>query len=65
MEKLKKNIYLSLLVAIGLGLSIIESMLPSLIFIPGAKLGFSNIVTLTTIVLFGFKEAEYQANLLD
>lgn len=57
MEKLKKNIYLSLLVAIGLGLSIIESMLPSLIFIPGAKLGFSNIVTLTTIVLFGFKES--------
>ncbi len=57
MNKLKKNIYLSLLVAIGLGLSIIEAGLPSLLIIPGAKLGFSNIVILTAIVLFGFKES--------
>jgi len=57
MNNIKKNIYLSLLVAIGLALSIIESSLPVLVMIPGAKLGFSNIVILTAIVLFGFKES--------
>lgn len=58
MKNTKKNIYLSLLVAIGLVLSIVESSLPSLVvFIPGMKLGFSNIVILTAIVLLGFKES--------
>lgn len=56
MEGLRKNIYLSLLVTIALGLSIVESFIPNLL-IPGAKLGLSNIVLLTTLVIYGFKEA--------
>lgn len=58
MKNMKKNIYLALLVALGLGLSIFESSLPSLIMvIPGAKLGLSNVVILTAVVLLGFKES--------
>lgn len=57
MSNIRKNIYVSLFVAIGLGLSIIEASFPTLIMVPGAKLGFSNIVILTSIVLFGFRES--------
>lgn len=54
---LKKMIFLSLLVSVALVLSIIESMIPLPIPIPGVKLGLVNIVFLTTLVLFGFKES--------
>lgn len=57
MKNLKKLIFLSLLTAIGLILSIIESMMPVPFIAPGAKLGLSNMVILITLVLFGFKEA--------
>ena len=57
MEGLKKLIFLSLLVSIGLALSIIESMMPVPFVAPGAKLGLSNMVILITLVLFGVKEA--------
>ncbi|MCF6460587.1 Gx transporter family protein [Clostridium sp. Cult3] len=57
MKGLKKLIFLSLLVSIGLALSIIESMMPVPFVAPGAKLGLSNMVILITLVLFGFKEA--------
>lgn len=57
MEGLKKLIFLSLLVSLGLALSIIESMMPIPFIAPGAKLGLSNIVILITMVVFGFKEA--------
>lgn len=57
MNKLKKMIFLSLLVAVGLGLSILESSIPLPIAIPGARLGLSNMVVLVTLVIFGFKEA--------
>lgn len=56
MKKLKKNIFLSILVSIGLALSLLESAIPLPIAIPGAKLGLSNIVVLVTLIVFGFKE---------
>lgn len=57
MKKLKKMIFLSLLVSLGLALSIIESFMPVPFIAPGAKLGLSNMVVLITLVVFGFKEA--------
>ncbi len=57
MKRLKKLVFLSLLVSLGLALSIIESMIPIPILLPGMKLGLANIVCLITLVLFGYKEA--------
>lgn len=57
MNKLKKMIFLSLLVSIGLALSVLESAIPIPIPVPGARLGLSNMVILVTLVIFGFKEA--------
>lgn len=56
MKKLNKMIFLSLLVSIGLALSVLESTIPLPIPVPGAKLGLSNMVILVTLVLFGFEE---------
>lgn len=50
-------IFLSVLVSIGLALSVLESAIPLPITVPGAKLGLSNMVILVTLVIFGFKEA--------
>lgn len=57
MNNVKKIIFLSLLVSVGLALSIIETTIPLPFIAPGAKLGLSNIVVLITLVVFGFKEA--------
>ncbi|MDD2493748.1 MAG: Gx transporter family protein [Tissierellia bacterium] len=57
MNKLQRYIFLSLLTAGAMILSIIESMIPLPYIAPGAKLGLTNIVTLTVIVIFGFKDA--------
>ena len=57
MNNVKKIIFLSLLVSIGLALSIIETMIPLPFVAPGAKLGLSNIVILITLVVFGFRES--------
>lgn len=56
MKKARKMVFLSILVAIGLGLSVLESMIPLPIIVPGAKLGLSNMVVLVTLVVFGLKE---------
>ncbi len=56
MKKINKLIFLSLLVSIGLALSVLESTIPLPLPVPGAKLGLSNMVILLTLVLFGFKE---------
>lgn len=56
MKRLNKIIFLSILVSIGLALSILESSMPLPIAIPGARLGLSNMVVLVTLVVFGFKE---------
>ncbi len=57
MKKLNKMIFLSLLVSIGLAVSLIESSMPLPIPVPGARLGLSNIVILVCLVIFGFKDA--------
>lgn len=57
MNKLQRYIFLSLLTTGALILSIIEGMIPLPFVAPGAKLGLSNIVTLSVIVVFGFKDA--------
>jgi heptaprenyl diphosphate synthase len=57
MKRINKLIFLSLLVSIGLALSVLESAIPLPITVPGAKLGLSNMVILITLVIFGFKEA--------
>lgn len=56
MNKLNKMIFLSILVSLGLALSVLESAIPLPIAMPGAKLGLSNMVVLVTLVVFGFKE---------
>ncbi|WP_352404375.1 Gx transporter family protein [Sporanaerobacter acetigenes] len=57
MKNLRKLVFLSLLVSLGLALSILESFMPIPFIAPGAKLGLSNMVVLITLVVFGFKEA--------
>ncbi len=56
MRKLNKMIFISLLVSIGLALSVLEMAIPLPISMPGARLGLSNMVVLITIVVFGFKD---------
>lgn len=56
MKRLNKLIFLSVIVSVGLGLSVLESAIPLPVMIPGAKLGLSNMVVLVTLVVFGFKE---------
>lgn len=53
----KKTVFLALLVAIGLALSIVESFIPLPFIAPGAKLGLANIVSITALIVFGLKEA--------
>lgn len=57
MKDTRRLIYLALLVAIGLALSLIESMMPLPFIAPGAKLGLSNMVILVTLVNFSGKDA--------
>ncbi|WP_409228266.1 Gx transporter family protein [Gudongella sp. SC589] len=56
MRKTNKMIFISLLVSVGLALSVIESAIPLPIAMPGARLGLSNMVVLVTLVVFGFKD---------
>lgn len=55
MKKIRKLIYLALLISIALVLHYIEHFFPPLA--PGAKLGLANIVTMVCLYLFGFSEA--------
>lgn len=57
MKGTKRIVFMSILVSLGLALSIIESFIPFPFIAPGAKLGLSNMVILTTLVVIGFKEA--------
>ncbi|HNZ82555.1 MAG TPA: Gx transporter family protein [Sedimentibacter sp.] len=57
MNKIQRYIFLSLLTAAALILSIIEGMIPLPYIAPGAKLGLSNIVILSVVVIFGPKDA--------
>ena len=52
---LKHKLQLSLWIALAIILHIIEGMLPTVLIIPGAKLGLTNIITLFVLVAYGFK----------
>ncbi|MGI6382494.1 MAG: Gx transporter family protein [Tissierellaceae bacterium] len=56
MKKLNKMLFLSVLVSVGLALSVLESAIPLPIAFPGARLGLSNMVVLITLVVFGFTD---------
>ncbi|HHV29043.1 Gx transporter family protein [Acetivibrio mesophilus] len=57
MNKVKKTILLGVFVSQALILSIIESWIPIPAPVPGVKLGLANIITIITIMFFGFREA--------
>lgn len=61
MVKTKRIILLALFVAIAAVLHVIESRLPLPVPVPGVKLGLANIVSLFTIIMFGWREAVYVA----
>ncbi|MCA0386354.1 MAG: Gx transporter family protein [Firmicutes bacterium] len=56
-NKTRILVFISVLVAQGMILSFIESMLPIPFIAPGAKLGLANIITLSAIYLLTFKQA--------
>lgn len=57
MRKTKKLTLMAVLAAIALTIFVAESQIPSVVPIPGVKLGLANIVTLIAMVLLGKKEA--------
>ena len=56
--KIKKMVFLGLMVGYSLILYILETYIPNpfIVFFPGAKLGLTNIITLVSLLIFGFKE---------
>ena len=56
--KTKRLTFLSLMIGYSLILYIIESYIPNplIALFPGAKLGLTNIITLTSLVIFGLKD---------
>ncbi len=56
MSETRKMILLANFLAIAIVLNIVESAIP-IIPVPGAKLGFANIVTLIVLYVYGFKNA--------
>ena len=56
MNKTKKIALLSLLISQALVLHIIERAIPIPIPVPGIKLGLANVISLFTIIVFGYKE---------
>jgi heptaprenyl diphosphate synthase len=57
MKSTRKMVILSLLVSQALVLHVIERMIPVPIPVPGVKLGLANVISLFTIIIFGWKEA--------
>lgn len=55
MSKIKKMVFLSFLVGIALVIYVIESQIP--VLFPGIKLGLANMISLTALILLGWKEA--------
>lgn len=54
--KTGKIAFLGILTALALVISLFEQAIPLPFFVPGAKPGLSNIIILTCIVVFGWKE---------
>lgn len=53
MGKTKKLVFLSLLTSLAIVVYVIEAQLPVLIPVPGVKLGLSNMISLSTLLIFG------------
>lgn len=56
MTKTRKMVLLSILISQALALHVIERAIPIPVPIPGVKLGLANIISLFTIIVFGYKE---------
>jgi heptaprenyl diphosphate synthase len=56
MKKTRKMVLLANFLAIAIVLNIIESAIP-VIPVPGAKLGFANVVTLIVLYVYSFKDS--------
>ena len=56
MKNLNKVITLSMLIAVAIVLNVIEMSI-NIIPVPGAKIGFANIVTVIVLYMYGFKSA--------
>lgn len=52
----KKIVFMAIMLSIAIVVSIVESMIP-LFWVPGAKLGLANVVTLVVLYLYGKKDA--------
>lgn len=57
MKDIRNITNISLLTAMALAISLLEHMIPLPVPIPGAKLGFSNMIILITLYMYGFKSA--------
>lgn len=56
--KLRKTVFLSMMISVSIVLSIVESMISTTLFIiPGVKLGLANIITLIILYIYGEREA--------
>ncbi|MFA5526084.1 MAG: Gx transporter family protein [Acholeplasmataceae bacterium] len=58
MKKTRKMTLLANFLAIAIVLNIIESAIP-IIPVPGAKLGFANVVTLIVLYVYSFKDSSF------
>lgn len=56
-EKTFRLVYLALLVSFAVALHTVEAALPLPVPVPGARLGLANIITLVTLVLYGWRSA--------
>ncbi len=54
-EGVRRLVLIGLLAAMGIILHFIESLLPAIAPVPGAKLGLANIITLMALVVLGVK----------
>lgn len=52
----KKSMILAIFTALGIVLQILEGFLPTTFIIPGFKIGFANIITLSVLMIYGIKE---------
>lgn len=57
MGKSKKIAQYALLVSLALILSYVESLIPSFAAVPGFRIGLANLVVITALYHFGYKEA--------
>jgi len=56
-KKLFSLVLVSVMAALSLGLYALESLIPSIVPVPGVKLGLSNVITLICIYIIGRKSA--------